>query len=121
MANDSDIAQSDLAELLTVLGMGDHARPQSPHEVFQEALCILRNRLATATAEAAQLQAEVEALKGASDMAKAEVAFAQQDEVDGSSHASRRVRFRGILDALNGVGDPKLRTALARAATAGEG
>lgn len=46
MANDSGIAQSDLAELLNVLGMGDHARPQSPHEVFQEALGVLRKRLA---------------------------------------------------------------------------
>lgn len=47
MANSSDIAQSDLAELLTVLGIGDHARPQSPHEVFQEALGVLRERLAS--------------------------------------------------------------------------
>lgn len=45
MANSSDIAQSDLAELLTILGMGNHARPQSPHEVFQEALGVLRQRL----------------------------------------------------------------------------
>lgn len=45
MANSYDIAQSDLAELLNVLGMGDHARPQSPHEVFQEALRVLRARL----------------------------------------------------------------------------
>lgn len=44
--SNSDIAQSDLAELLTVLDMGDHARPQSPHEVFQEALGVLRQRLA---------------------------------------------------------------------------
>lgn len=51
MANSSDIAQSDLAELLNVLGMGDHSRPQSPHEVFQEALGVLRKRLAAAGRE----------------------------------------------------------------------
>ncbi|WP_232629185.1 hypothetical protein [Methylobacterium sp. Leaf118] len=45
MATDTDIAQADLAELLTILGMGDHARPQSPHEVFQDALSVLRRRL----------------------------------------------------------------------------
>lgn len=77
--------------------------------------------LATATSELARLRGDVELLSRAIDTAKAEVGFAQQDEVDGSSHASRRVRFRSILDALNGVGDPKTRTALARAATAREG
>lgn len=40
-----DIFHSDLTELLTLLGMGDHARPQSPHEVFQEALGVLQERL----------------------------------------------------------------------------
>ena len=46
MATDSDVLHADLVELLTVLGMSDHARPQSPHEVFQEALGVLRERLA---------------------------------------------------------------------------
>ncbi len=41
----SDVMQSDLRELLLALDMGDHARPQSPHEVFQEALVVLRQRL----------------------------------------------------------------------------
>lgn len=45
MATDNDVAQSDLRELLLLLGMGDHARPQSPHEVFQEALRVLRKRV----------------------------------------------------------------------------
>ncbi len=45
MPDASAVAQNDLAELLTILGMGDHARPQSPHEVFQEALSVLRKRL----------------------------------------------------------------------------
>ncbi|KQT08542.1 hypothetical protein ASG40_11735 [Methylobacterium sp. Leaf399] len=43
---DADTLQADLSELLAMLGMGDHARPQSPHEVFQEALTELRKRLA---------------------------------------------------------------------------
>ncbi|GJE55242.1 hypothetical protein [Methylobacterium thuringiense] len=47
MANDQDTLHADLSELLTILGMGDHARPQSPHEVFQEALSVLRLRLAS--------------------------------------------------------------------------
>lgn len=41
----ADALQSDLAQLLKILGMGDHARSQSPHEVFQEALVVLRKRL----------------------------------------------------------------------------
>lgn len=41
----SDVLQSDLAELLATLGMSDHARPQSPHEVFQDALSVLKARL----------------------------------------------------------------------------
>lgn len=44
-----DVQQSDLAELLAILGMGDHARPQSPHEVFQDALEVLRNRLTSSS------------------------------------------------------------------------
>lgn len=45
MADDKDILHADLCELLTILGMGDHARPQPPHEVFQEALGVLRKRV----------------------------------------------------------------------------
>lgn len=45
MANDQDALHADLSELLTILGMGDHARPQSPHEVFQKALGKVRERL----------------------------------------------------------------------------
>lgn len=41
MASDA-VMQSDLRELLVALDMGDHARPQSPHEVFQEALAEVR-------------------------------------------------------------------------------
>jgi len=37
-ANTMSVMQDDLAELLRVLRLGDHARPQSPHEVMQEAL-----------------------------------------------------------------------------------
>jgi hypothetical protein len=50
MPDASTVAQDDLAELLGILGMGDHARPQSPHEVFQEALGVLRKRLASSVA-----------------------------------------------------------------------
>ena len=39
-ARQLDFVQEDLRELLRVLGMGDHARPQSPHEVFQEAIAL---------------------------------------------------------------------------------
>lgn len=36
---DADVAQDDLAAILRALGVGDHARPQSPHEVvWQEVL-----------------------------------------------------------------------------------
>jgi hypothetical protein len=31
----SEVAQDDLAEVLQVLGLGDHARPISPHAVVQ--------------------------------------------------------------------------------------
>lgn len=44
MSNE-DVLHADIAELLTTLGMGDHARPQSPHEVFQDALSVLKARL----------------------------------------------------------------------------
>lgn len=40
--SDEDVMQSDLRELLLALDMGDHARPQSPHEVFQDALAEVR-------------------------------------------------------------------------------
>lgn len=73
-------------------------------------------------AELARLRAEGEVLLRAIGMAQAEVAFAQQDEAEGSAtDATRRARLQGILDALNGVGSPEIRTALARAATAREG
>ena len=50
----SGVLQNDLIELLTILGMSTHARPQSPHEVFQEALSVLRDRL-TRSGEASVL------------------------------------------------------------------
>lgn len=40
------LLQDDLKELLNILDMPDHARPQSPHDVFQEALRHLRIALA---------------------------------------------------------------------------
>ena len=45
LRGDAEVAQADLRDLLLILGMGDYARPQSPHEVFQEALAVLRTRL----------------------------------------------------------------------------
>lgn len=42
---DSGVLQDDLRQLLELLGLPTHARPQSPHEVFQEALGVLRKRL----------------------------------------------------------------------------
>lgn len=35
MSDDSTVAQDDLAEILRALGLGDHARPESPHGVVQ--------------------------------------------------------------------------------------
>lgn len=37
-ADTNSLMQDDLAALLRALGMSDHARPQSPHEVMQEAI-----------------------------------------------------------------------------------
>lgn len=37
-----EVMQDDLSELLRALGMGDHARPESPHEVMQQ--CIAKAR-----------------------------------------------------------------------------
>ncbi|NEU14703.1 hypothetical protein G3T14_21730 [Methylobacterium sp. BTF04] len=61
MSTDAEALHSDLAELLTLLGIGDHARPQSPHEVFQEALGVLRKRLVDLDAEAANFDGMAEA------------------------------------------------------------
>lgn len=36
MPDDSSVAQDDLAAILRLLGLGDHARPQSPHQVVQD-------------------------------------------------------------------------------------
>lgn len=52
------VLQDDLRELLQALGMPDGARPQSPHEVFQEALTVLRARLATLPPVAAEGEAK---------------------------------------------------------------
>lgn len=46
------VLQDDLGELLRLLGMPGHARPQSPHDVFQEALAELRRRLTPSPVEA---------------------------------------------------------------------
>lgn len=46
MATDPAVLQADLRDLLNALGMGDHARPQSPHEVFQGCVAEVRRRLA---------------------------------------------------------------------------
>jgi len=53
----SDLMQSDLRELLAILGLSDHARPQSPHEVFQHALSFLKGRLALSDEAFATLRA----------------------------------------------------------------
>jgi hypothetical protein len=39
---EQDAIHADLGELLVMLGLGDYARPQSPHEVFQMCLARLR-------------------------------------------------------------------------------
>ena len=39
---EQDAMHADLAELLRALGMFDGARPQSPHEVMQEAIATVR-------------------------------------------------------------------------------
>lgn len=43
--DEGSVLQNDLRELMGLLGMSDHARPQLPHEVFQEALAELKRRL----------------------------------------------------------------------------
>jgi hypothetical protein len=35
---EQDAVHADLSQLLRVLGLGDHARPQSPHEVMLDAI-----------------------------------------------------------------------------------
>lgn len=40
--SDASVMQDDLAALLGALGMGDHARPQPPHEVMLEAIAAVR-------------------------------------------------------------------------------
>jgi hypothetical protein len=38
MSDMTGAVMQDLADLLNVLGLGDHARPQTPHEVFRECI-----------------------------------------------------------------------------------
>lgn len=90
MANDSDLAQSDLAELLNVLGMGDHARPKSPHEVFQEALGVLRQRLAATE-------------HPTSDTLQKLGAFDRKTKVNKHT-ATHWGYLRGVIDALDAAG-----------------
>lgn len=42
---ENGVLQDDLRELLQLLGLPDSASPRSPHEVFQHALSVLRERL----------------------------------------------------------------------------
>lgn len=42
---DADDVQEDLRQMLEALGMPDHARPYSPHRVFQEALTEMKLQL----------------------------------------------------------------------------
>lgn len=42
---DADDLQEDLRQMLEALGMSNHARPYSPHRVFQEALTEMKRRL----------------------------------------------------------------------------
>ena len=37
-----DAVHADLGQLLEVLGLGDYARPESPHEVFQQCVAKVR-------------------------------------------------------------------------------
>lgn len=46
--HDQEVLHADLCELVVALGMGNYARPQSPHEVFQQALEVLRQKLSDA-------------------------------------------------------------------------
>jgi hypothetical protein len=62
MNAEQDAVHADLAQLLRVLGLGDHARPYSPHEVMLDAINAvgeLRSRLEVAerTAEWIAVQA----------------------------------------------------------------
>lgn len=43
----ADVLRDDLSELMALAGMDDFARPQSPHQVFQEALGKIREKLDT--------------------------------------------------------------------------
>lgn len=45
MQADADDLQEDLRQMLEALGMSDHARPYSPHRVFQEALTEMKLQL----------------------------------------------------------------------------
>ncbi|MGW9822247.1 hypothetical protein ACUXK4_004842 [Methylorubrum extorquens] len=76
----------------------------------REAVAVIETALATATAEAASLRAEVEALKGALKV------FADMDATD----PPEGVLLNEWLPAVTGA-RVAIRTALARAATAGEG
>lgn len=53
----------DLRDLLVALDMGDHARPESPHEVMRQAI---------ATARTLRREAKAEALREAADRMDAE-------------------------------------------------
>ena len=53
MQADADDLQEDLRQMLEALGMSDHARPYSPHRVFQEALNEMKRQLAAVPRSAA--------------------------------------------------------------------
>ncbi|WP_375453490.1 hypothetical protein [uncultured Methylobacterium sp.] len=42
---DQDVLRQDLSDLMEVAGMEDFARPISPHQVFQEALGKIRDKM----------------------------------------------------------------------------
>lgn len=45
-AAERDLIRADLGQLLETLGLGDYARPESPHEVFLECLASVRQMAA---------------------------------------------------------------------------
>ena len=42
----ADVMQDDIAEILRTLGLGDHARPLSPHEVVQQEILPMLREMA---------------------------------------------------------------------------
>lgn len=106
---DSDTLQNDLADLLRALGLQDHARPQSPHEVFRE--CIEKvKRLRTAEAG---LRADVINVRSYNDGL---VKISKELEADRDRLSADNERLRAALVAMrdrddrNGSLPPAYRT-----------